>query len=171
MRRLASLAWLAIATSGSALFSLGACDPVQSDAVASLGDEAPGVKKGPTHRPGQPCIVCHDGAIGDPPAFSVAGTVFVAEGDRTAANRATVALTDSTGKTYSTTTNTAGNFYVAPSEFTPNYPMKVAVTYGGVTVKMTSLIGRDGSCGGCHTDPAGPASPGHVYIPPDGGAP
>jgi hypothetical protein len=49
--------------------------------------------------------------------------------------------------------------------------MKVEVSYEGVVVKMMSDVGRDGSCAACHTDPAGPMSAGHVYIPPDGGAP
>lgn len=46
-----------------------ACDPVRSDAVAALGGEAPGVPHGPTHRPGQPCLLGHSN-------FAVAGTVF-----------------------------------------------------------------------------------------------
>lgn len=150
---------------------LAACDPVHEDAVSALGGEARGVRIGPLHRPGQPCIVCHDGALGDPPAFSVAGTIYQTETGAAAAASATVSLVDSAGRSYSATTNLAGNFYVTPSEFTPTYPMRVSVTYGNVTVKMTSLVGRDGSCAGCHVDPAGPASPGKVFIPPDGVAP
>jgi hypothetical protein len=155
------------------LASLGVeCDPVHDNAVAALGDEAPGVRKGPLHRPGQPCILCHDGAIGDPPQFSVAGTIYVNATDQIPANGATVALTSAGGSsTYSTTTNAAGNFYVQPSQYTPAYPMKVAVTYGNVTVKMTSNVGREGSCATCHTDPPGPAFAGHIYIPADGVTP
>jgi hypothetical protein len=151
--------------------TLVACDPVHADAVDALGDETPGVRKGPLHRPGQPCIVCHDGALRDPPAFSVAGTIFVDADSLVAADGATVTLTDSDEKTIDLTTNQAGNFYASPSQFTPTYPMTVEVRYRGVRVPMTSKIGRDGSCGGCHTDPAGPTSPGHIYIPPDGGTP
>jgi len=153
------------------VFALAACDPVHSDAVDALGGEAQGVRRGPLHRPGQPCLVCHDGAIGDPNAFSVAGTVFVNPGDVTPASGASVHLTSSNGAEVRTTTNAAGNFYLTPNEYTPAYPMKVDVQYQGIVVKMTSNVGRDGSCAGCHADPAGPTSPGHVYIPPDGGAP
>ncbi len=153
------------------LFALAACDPVHADQVDALGGEAPGVRKGPLHRPGQPCLVCHDGAIGDPNAFSVAGTIFVNPDSKTPASGASVHLTSSNGTEVRTSTNAAGNFYLTPSQYTPSYPMKVDVEYRGIQVKMASNLGRDGSCGGCHVDPAGPTSPGHIYIPPDGGTP
>lgn len=151
--------------------SLGGCDPVHSDAIDALGGEAPGVRKGPLHRPGQPCTTCHDGELGDPPEFTVAGTIYKTEGDTTPAVGATVSMTSVDGKTFDTTTNEAGNFYVQPSQFKPGYPMKVAVTFGQITVKMTSEIGRNGSCAKCHTDPAGPTSAGHVFIPTNGVTP
>jgi hypothetical protein len=144
---------------------------VHANAVDALGGEAAGVRRGPTHRPGQPCLVCHDGALGDPNAFSVAGTIFVNADDLTPADGASVNLTSSNGAEIRTTANAAGNFYLLPSQYTPAYPMKVDVEYRNIVVKMVSNIGRDGSCAGCHADPAGPTSPGHVYIPPDGGAP
>jgi hypothetical protein len=148
-----------------------ACDPVHDDAIAALGGESPGVRKGPLHRPGQPCTTCHDGALGSPPKFSVAGTVYVDEQGRSAASGAVVRLADATGATHQVTTNAAGNFYVQPAEFTPSYPMKVTVTYGAIDVVMTSEVGRAGSCADCHTHPAGPTSAGLIYIPADGGTP
>jgi hypothetical protein len=162
---------LAVATIafGAASLAAFACDPVQNDAVDALGDEVPGVRPGPLHRPGQPCLVCHDGTLGNPNEFSVAGTIFQNAFARTAAAGATVTLTGADGKTFEAYTNEAGNFYIQPREWTPAYPMKAAVTYQGITVKMTAVIGRDGSCGKCHTDPVGPGSPSHIYIPPDGG--
>lgn len=165
--KLTRIALVMLATSG-----LGAnCDPVHDDLKASLGDEAPGVREGPLHRPGQPCTVCHDGQIGDPSEFSVAGTVFQNQNDRVGAEGAVVTMYSSDGKIYRATTNEAGNFYVSPQEFDVAYPMKTDVLYKGITVQMTTNIGRDGACNQCHTDPAGPTSPGHVYIPPDGGTP
>ena len=172
-----SAALLVIALAGAA-----ACDPVHSQAIDDLGDEAPGVRRGPGHRPGQPCIVCHDGSLGSPRGFSVAGTIFV---DQTFTDPlsadwavgATVTMVDFAGRTYTTEAVDHGNFYVTPQEFQPTYPMTVSVTYQGTTVKMTSLVGRDGSCAGCHVLPkAGapqpsPTSPGPVYIPADGVAP
>jgi hypothetical protein len=141
----------------------GSCDPVFDDQIASLGPEAPGVRKGPLHRPGQPCVLCHDGTTGDPPRFTVAGTVYVDANGLTPANGATVALTGADGVEYSAPTNAAGNFYVVPSQFVPAYPMKVLVTYSNSQAPMYSYVGRDGSCSDCHTDPTTPASAGHIY--------
>lgn len=163
--------FLALLSAVAAVAAVGACDPVHDDAIAALGGEAPGVRQGPLHRPGQPCGLCHDGALGDPPAFSVAGTIYVDEAATTAAKGAVVTLTDSKEQTYRATANEVGNFYVTPSEFLPAYPMKVSVTYDRVVVDMSSEVGRGGSCAACHVKPAGPTSAGPVFIPSDGGTP
>jgi hypothetical protein len=167
MTRGASLALLAMTAIAAA-----ACDPVHSDATNALGGEAPGVRTGPLHRPGQPCTVCHDGALGDPPEFSVAGTVYQAASSTQALSGASVILTGADGASYSATTNEAGNFYITPKEFAPKYPMRVTVLSGGVPVTMQSHVGWAGSCAKCHVDPPGPDSPGHVYFDVgDGGVP
>jgi hypothetical protein len=159
------------------VFSLGAmsigssCDPVHDDAQSALGGEAPGVPHGPTHRPGQPCITCHDGALGSPPQFSVAGTVYQNSTDLIAAEGANVTLVGADDKQFIAATNSVGNFYVTPQQFTPVYPMRVAIDWNGRSVTMTSLIGRDGSCADCHTDPRGPTSSGHIYVPAGGMTP
>ena len=168
---LALAAALVLALALAIASSLGGCDPVHSDAIDALGGEAPGVRKGPLHRPGQPCTTCHDGELGDPPEFTVAGTIYKNEGDTSPAVGAVVTMTSVDGKTYASTTNEAGNFYVTPSEFRPVYPMKVVVSLGQLGVKMTSEIGRNGSCAKCHFDPPGPTSAGHVFIPTNGMTP
>jgi hypothetical protein len=152
---------------------LAACDPVNEDAIAGLGGEAPGVRQGPLHRPGQPCLLCHDGQVGDPPAFSVAGTLFETPGALVGADLATVSLTDSADGGYRATTNTAGNFYVTPGEWTPTFPITIisVVDTAGVKATMHSEVGRDGACASCHVDPAGPASPGHVSMSAADGGP
>jgi hypothetical protein len=148
------------------------CDPTHQDAVDALGGEAPNVRRGPLHRPGQPCILCHDGTIGSPQAFSVAGTIFEVPSTTTPLNGATVHLVDTDGHAFDTTTNAAGNFYVTPSQYAPHYPMTTTVTAGSTVVTMNTLIETEGSCGGCHVDPAGPGSPGHVCVTlDDGGTP
>jgi hypothetical protein len=156
------LAVLFAALAGAAA---GSCDPVHDNARAALGGEVPGVPPGPMHRPGQPCLLCHDGATGDPAAFSMAGTVFLDANTLTPAPGATVTLVGADGTTTSATTNGAGNFFLTPGAYAPRYPVHVtSVTLGGVSVTMHSHIGGDGSCAGCHFDPAGPDSPGHVYF-------
>ena len=157
-----------------------ACDPVHDDAVSALGGEAPGVRKGPLHRPGQPCILCHDGAIGDPQRFTVAGTVFQTSGSKAAAVGATVTVTDANGSAIQVQTNAAGNFYLTPHQYDPVVPMQVVVTdSSGVSTKMQTVVAgnlavepNNGSCASCHFDPPGPTSPGHVCITlDDGGTP
>jgi hypothetical protein len=148
------------------------CDPVKSDAVSALGDEAPGVRTGPEHRPGQPCIVCHDGSFRSPTAFTVAGTIFQDQNDLRAASGAEVTITGADGKYVTQRANSAGNFYFTEREYTPVYPLSVSITYRNFpAVKMTSLVGGNGSCATCHTDPAGPTSAGHIFIPSDGKTP
>jgi hypothetical protein len=139
------------------------CDPVQDDAIAALGGEAQGTRPGPLHRPGQPCLLCHDGALGDPGEFSLAGTVFLQPDSQVAAQRAQVEVEAADGSSMTFTTNAAGNFYVQAQRWKPAFPLQVKVHFQGESVSMLSSIGRDGSCAGCHSDPAGPASPGHVY--------
>jgi len=154
-----------------ALVSLVACDPVNSGAIDALGGETPGVRQGPLHRPGQPCLLCHDGQIGDPPAFSVAGTVFEIPAGSIGVDSATVSLVDSVNSRYFAITNSAGNFYATPAEWTPTFPIVSVsvVDSAGLKVSMQSQIGRDGACAGCHFDPAGPASPGHISMMADDG--
>ena len=154
----------------AAVVAVAGCDPVHDDAVAALGGEAPGVPRGPLHRPGQPCLLCHDGAVGDPPALSVAGTLFLDANGLVPVSGAAVILQDADGVTSNAaTTNEAGNFYFSPDEFLPRYPLQVnSITVGAVAIAMHSHIGGNGSCAGCHFDPPGPDSPGHVYfdVPP-----
>ncbi len=155
-----------------ALVIVSACDPRLEAQISRLGPEAPGVSTGPLHRPGQPCTLCHDGAAGDPPEFSVAGTIYQRASGTVALANVTVTLTGADGQTYATSTNAAGNFYVTPFHFAPKYPMRVSIASGATTVAMRSHVGWAASCASCHFDPTGPDSPGHVYFDvPDGGAP
>jgi hypothetical protein len=143
---------------------LAACDPVHGDARDALGGETPGVRTGPTHRPGQPCLICHDGSLGNPSAFTVAGTVFTTPTERVGLEGVQVTMTDARNSTFIAETNSAGNFYITDREWTPTYPMTVVITNDGTRVEMKTHVGRDGSCGGCHVDPASASSPGHIYL-------
>jgi hypothetical protein len=162
-----------------ALTAVGSCDPVHDDAIAALGPEAAGVRRGPLHRPGQPCLLCHDGVIRDPQRFTVAGTVYQTPSERAASVGASVILIDANASQVQLVTNAAGNFYVAPREYDPTFPIQVTVTGpGGQTVRMQTLIEGNGTvepnggCASCHFDPMGPNSPGHVCVKlDDGGTP
>jgi hypothetical protein len=160
---LAALAAL-VASGLAGMLTLSCGDPVHDDLVASLGPESSKVGPGPLHRPGQPCMACHGGRGPAKSAFSVAGTIFTLPTATDPLAGVVVNLSDSYKKTFTTHTNSAGNFMVHADEYTPGYPLNVSLTYGGATKAMTSHIGRDGSCAGCHHDPVGTLSPGHVYF-------
>lgn len=139
-------------------------DPVHAQAVAALGPETFGLGKGPTHRPGQPCLTCHGGQGPGSPDLSVGGTVYKTQPATEWLEGAIVTLTDAEGTIRQLTTNRTGNCLIGKNEWAPVYPMRVTVSFAGVSIDMVTHVGGSGSCTDCHTDPAGPASAGHVYL-------
>lgn len=155
---------LAVAT------SVAACsDPVFDGQVNALGEEDPNVPQGPYHRAGQPCEVCHSasGPASSAP-FSVAGTIFAKQTDPTGVDGVTIAMTDTTGSSYSVTTNCVGNFFVRRTEWDPAFPILVRVWKGDKSRTMQGQVGRERSCANCHKDPFTNyeklSSVGHVYL-------
>ena len=148
----------------AALFAACAGDPVQDQAVAALGDETPGVEKGPLHRAGQPCTVCHQ-ANGLARAFAVAGTVTKSKDDPSGVDGVTIEVLDSGGARRTATSNAAGNFFVLADDWTPLWPIATrVVTPDGKDHRMQTPIFREGSCSKCHgtttgTRSAGPVTP------------
>jgi hypothetical protein len=151
-----------------ALAGAGCSDPVHEQEVAALGGEAPGVSPGPTHRPGQPCLVCHGGQGPASLEFSIGGTIFLYPDDTSQpAVNAQVEVEDALGRFYRSTTNSAGNFYILQSVWSPNYPLEVPVVAdqtGMTSEVMGSLDNRSGSCAECHQEKEGPNSAGPVYL-------
>jgi hypothetical protein len=132
-------------------------DPVPQAIIDALpADSTP---NGPLHRPGQPCLACHD-AYGGATQFAVAGTIFAldATGKKVlAAPNIRVTVLDSSngggsaiGNTLHACTNASGNFYVLASDAT-GITFPLSPTAAGLP--MVSLIGRDGSCATCHKLP------------------
>ena len=149
------------------LLAVPACaDPVIDAQIAALPGEVPGIRTGPNHRGGQPCGLCHSAAGGRHPTFTVAGTVYQKPTNNVPVEGALVHITDATGATYDLTSNCAGNFYVADTQWQPTFPLYVDLSdaAAGITTKMKTKIGRDNSCAQCHADPAGTDSAGHVYL-------
>ena len=148
---------------------LSCADPVLSDAVSALGNETSGIPKGEFHRAGQPCVTCHQegGPASDVP-FTVAGTVFAQPMREVGVENAEVRMTDSDGTKYTAKTNCVGNFFVKPDDWQPKFPILVEVAKNNVRQSMKSAIGREGSCGGCHTVDLEPSDPlsqvGHIYL-------
>lgn len=171
--RLPRAARLAIlATAMTAVFGWSCGDPVHDARVDALGPETSG-GPGPLHRPGQPCLACHDDQGPGKPEFAVAGTIYqtAAPGSPPLAG-ATVTIYDATqdadgGAPHLAGTNAAGNFYIPKSDWTPFFPLHdVSVTTPDVPTPTTmhTVVGRDGSCATCHFDPKGTNSHGHVYL-------
>ena len=144
-------------------------DPVHAREIAALGSDPSGEEPGPTHRAGQPCLVCHGSAGPNGPELSVAGTIYQTKTGVQALRGAVVTLIDAQQTMRQFDTNRTGNFLVRAGTWRPVYPMRVSVSYGGVTVDMKTHVGREGSCAACHTDPEGPVSAGHVYLTADPG--
>src|SRR5437762_1056198 len=92
-----------LAFSWGAVGAASCGDPVRDDGIASLGPEQPGVRRGPTHRPGQPCLLCHDD--GEATAFSVAGTVFADANSTAPVGGVAVYLIDATAAVFTVSTN------------------------------------------------------------------
>jgi hypothetical protein len=141
----------------------GVLDPAHNDAVNALGGEAPGVRTGPLHRPGQPCLTCH-GGDGPGPDFAVAGTVYETRGGTTPLPGAFVVMTDASGETRRSLTNSAGNFYINASEWNPAFPMRVGLVYDNETKDMNTRIGRNGGCGECHQGAGSSTKMPFVYL-------
>jgi hypothetical protein len=173
MGRLAGLLLAIAAASAAACF----VDPVHDDEVSALGPETPGVPRGPLHRPGQPCLVCHGGSGPASHQFSVAGTAFALKDQNQPLPTAIVSLADENDASVDLEANAAGNFFVTPGEYEPYWPVHVQLALGNISATMNSHIGRDGSCADCHYEPPGPQTPGYVYLFvsqsdfPDGGIP
>jgi hypothetical protein len=148
-----------------ALMALAGCgDPVRDAIADSLGGEAAGVRPGPDHRPGQPCLVCHSDGARANPAFSLAGTIYRAKDDLTPLGGAEVRVTDSAGKLTRLRSNCAGNFYLLASHSAPAGPLWVTLAYGDYTIDMETPVYREGSCAACHTGSVGPLSAGPVFM-------
>jgi hypothetical protein len=159
MRALSFSVFTLIATTGG----LVACgDPAYSDRISALGGEAAGVRPGPNHRPGQPCLACHGGS-GPGPEFSAAGTIFLKDGDLAPAENVVVTLKDANGRVASRATNNAGNFYIGKSSGLV-YPITVKIARDGKEVPMNTWLNGSSGCADCHNGQTGPRGMARVYL-------
>lgn len=145
----------------------GGCqDPVRQEQIDKLGPEAPGVLPGPLHRPGQPCLLCHELA-GLAPRFTAAGTVFQTPAKQQPVGGIQVQLIDAARRWFVAYTNCAGNFFVMPQEFEPVMPLWVSLSGQSLHIDMESPMNKDGDCGTCHQGTKSPSSAGYVFLADD----
>ncbi len=139
-----------LAASAVVLFALAACGPATKSTTTASAE-------GPTMRPGDNCLGCHDGATAT--AFTAAGTVYAsataAEGEGIAG--ATVTIAGAT-RTVSTDTNAAGNFFITDAF---GFPATVKVTRNGTTRTMSTPLTK----GGCAASNLCHPAAGRVHVP------
>jgi hypothetical protein len=145
---------------------LAPVDPEHERAVQALGPEDPKVPVGPLHRPGQPCMLCHDAGANAAP-FNIAGTVFRDDTSATPLTDADILLVDSASNRFTAHSNCVGNFYVRAAEFEPVWPFWVTVSQGANDSAMASPVHRERSCAACHFNPIGPRTSGQAYLTSD----
>ncbi|HVH46446.1 MAG TPA: carboxypeptidase-like regulatory domain-containing protein [Labilithrix sp.] len=155
---------LLVAGGAIALAGLSCVDPTHASGVDELGPETPGIPPGPLHRPGQPCLACHDGRGPGEPELSVAGTIYAARTESAPLVGARVTIQDATGTSHVLITNEAGNFYIEKSSWAPTYPLFVRLDFDGKKKLMQTRIGQNGGCGFCHSGPRPKGDP--VHMPP-----
>jgi hypothetical protein len=154
--------------SSIALASIACGNPVVDQKVAALGGEQEGVEQSEFHRPGQPCVLCHNPYYGASPEISLGGTIFADLNSFNPAANVEVIMTDTLGRSRTAVTNCIGNFFVLAEDWEPQFPVAVEIRYPTFTpdgtpltdtagaplrkVKaMGSVVSRDGSCATCHT--------------------
>ncbi len=150
-------------TAGIAFAASACADPVYDDAIAKLGGEAAGVEPGELHRPGQPCALCHSDRGGET-EFSLAGTVYVDAASLIPIEDVNVRIVDSQKRQFVARTNCAGNFFIKPTDFTPDFPIWLGLQRGSIIRDMDTPVYREASCAGCHGDPKSLSSAGHVFL-------
>jgi hypothetical protein len=158
------------------LLCLAGCgNPVIDQKVADLPPEVSGVPPSEYHRPNQPCLLCHGPYGGAKPQMSVAGTInaIPISGKKKAigVEDVVVTITDSFGEVKTKKTNCIGNFFITADEWEPGFPLAAKIEYptpGGAKdavtpAYMSTRIGREGSCAGCHDGERSESSPGIVF--------
>lgn len=161
--RMKLLVSMVVVAGASAAFAAGGCaNPVIDDEIAALGPDL--TRPGPDHRPGQPCLLCHEGVTA--PDFAIAGTVYATPDSKVAVEHATVIVTDANGRKFKKSTNCAGNFYGDTAEPLA-YPLRAEVLCtlpDGSSRRsvMGTRIDRTGSCADCHVGNPTTKSPGRV---------
>ncbi len=133
--------------------SLWGCthDPVIAERIEKLpAEDAAGASA--FHRAGQPCVDCHNTYEGASPELAVGGTIFSQNPDLTLKGVSGVFVTifESAGATSKSCTNAAGNFYITKADLQGVADFAFPLTVQVGSRFMSSLVGRERSCAGCH---------------------
>jgi hypothetical protein len=128
-------------------------------------------KDSPQMNPGRSCVKCH-AETNDPthaPLYTVGGTVMQAEhedDDCRGVAGMTIILTDATGKEWTMTGNSAGNFWLEPDELVAMpYTARIVDRSGRERAQQTPV--SDGDCASCHTRDGANGAAGRLLPPAD----
>jgi hypothetical protein len=114
----------------------------------------------PLMQPGQDCMSCHGRTA---QSWSAAGTVFGAVDSNTSSGLAgaKIYLTDAQGRSFTLTSNSAGNFYTGEQL---QFPLRVQAEANGVRMAMSAPV-TSGSCNSCHAQPPQNDALGRIFVP------
>lgn len=117
--------------------------------------------------PGDTCISCHTTEHGGP-TYSYAGTVYPNVNDTTdcrGVSGVKVEILDADDNVIGTTTsNTAGNFYLKKSSY-PFKPYRARLTLAGRTREMQLVQSSSGDCNSCHDSSGNSGTLGRIVAP------
>jgi hypothetical protein len=134
---------------------------IASAATLALGLVGCVPNDGPSMRPGEDCLSCHNGSRAG--AWTVAGTVYSDPNapDYAGEEGAQVIVTGADGKVLTLTSNSVGNFYTAEAIAKP---FTVMVQRGSFKLVMTAPT-SSGACSSCHNVPPVDGAPGRLFVP------
>lgn len=140
------------AAPGSPDAAPGSPDAAPGSPDANTGDCDDVVSSVPSgyHKKGQPCLPCHDVAVGSLPAFTMAGTLYTDSAGSTTIAGATVHALDNLGHDITMVTTDNGNFWSTDSV---SFPVTVRASMCPDNASMISSVsssGADCNTSGCH---------------------
>lgn len=157
-----ALARLGLVAAAGLTAYLGACSNPTGDSCGPLQ-----TTPGPTMRPGDNCLRCHQDGFGDPdaPVFSAAGTIFpsVDSDHCEGVEGVRVFLTGADGAEIALTTNEAGNFWTR-EPLMPQGPGP-RIEFEGRTQRMARDLPGTPACNACHSNPPVGGAPGKIFAP------
>lgn len=143
-------------------FCLSGC---ASDAPEGCGPLQ--TETGPTMRPGDNCLRCHQEGFGerDAPVFSAAGTIFPSVDSDHCEGVAGVRvfLMGADGQEVELTTNEAGNFWTREPLMEEGPGPRIE--FEGRTQKMGRNLPGVPACNACHSQPPVGGAPGKIFAP------
>ncbi|MDH5673731.1 MAG: DUF3365 domain-containing protein [Myxococcales bacterium] len=122
---------------------------------------------GPTMRPGDNCLSCHQDGFGDEeaPEFTAAGTIFASPQSEhcDGVEGVKVVLMAADGSELELVTNEAGNFWTDQELMQPTPGPRIE--FEGRSIRMMRELPTLAACNACHSNPPVGGAPGKIFAP------